>query len=97
MLSTNTISTKILGSTAVFNITTNMFIEHIRMISKGSCDTKNWSNDAENSTLHHRNKLLFFFIIKIKSSYFVKNTSQYYCFYCIFDQINAASVSIQDF
>ncbi len=29
-----------------------MFIEqHIRMISKGSCDTENWRNDAENSAL----------------------------------------------
>ncbi len=33
--------------------------QHIRMISEGSCDTKGWSNDAENSTLHHRNKLHF--------------------------------------
>ncbi len=34
-----------------------MFLEHIRMISEGSCDTEDWSNDAENSALHHRNKL----------------------------------------
>ncbi len=27
------------------------------MISEGSCDTEDWSNDAENSTLHHKNKL----------------------------------------
>ncbi len=27
------------------------------MISGGSCDTEDWSNDAENSALHHRNKL----------------------------------------
>jgi len=25
---------------------------HIRMISEGSCDTEDWSNDAENSALH---------------------------------------------
>jgi len=25
--------------------------QHIRMISEGSCDTKDWSNDAENSAL----------------------------------------------
>ncbi len=31
----------------------------IRMISEGTCDTEDWSNDAENSTLHHRNKLHF--------------------------------------
>ncbi len=27
------------------------------MISEGSCDTEDWSNDAENSGLHNRNKL----------------------------------------
>ncbi len=27
------------------------------MISEGSCDTEDWSNDAENTALHHRNKL----------------------------------------
>ncbi len=27
------------------------------MISEGSRDTENWSNDAENSALNHRNKL----------------------------------------
>jgi len=26
----------------------------IRMISEGSCDTKDWSNDAENSGLHFK-------------------------------------------
>ncbi len=33
--------------------------QHIRMISEGSRDIENWSNDAENSALHHRNKLHF--------------------------------------
>ncbi len=27
------------------------------MISEESCDTEDWSNDAENSALRHRNKL----------------------------------------
>jgi len=27
------------------------------MISEGSCDTEDWRNDAENSALHHRNKI----------------------------------------
>ncbi len=31
--------------------------QHIRLISEGSCDTEDWSNDAENSAAHHRNKL----------------------------------------
>ncbi len=48
--------------------------QHIRMISEGSCDTEDWCNDAENSALHHRNKLHFtifshrkqlFYIVKI--------------------------------
>ncbi len=26
------------------------------MISEGSCDTEDWSNDAENSALRHMNK-----------------------------------------
>ncbi len=29
------------------------------MISEGSCDTEDWSNDAENSALHHRNTFYF--------------------------------------
>ncbi len=33
--------------------------QHIRMISEGSCDTEDWSNNAENSALHHMNKLYF--------------------------------------
>ncbi len=32
---------------------------YIRVISEGSFDTQDWSNDAENSALHHRNKLHF--------------------------------------
>ncbi len=29
------------------------------MISEGSCDTEDWSNDAENPALHNGNKLHF--------------------------------------
>ncbi len=28
-------------------------------MNEGSCDTEDWSNDAENSALHYRNKLHF--------------------------------------
>ncbi len=35
--------------------------QHIRMISEESCDTEDWSNDAENSALHHRKILHFIF------------------------------------
>ncbi len=31
--------------------------QHMRMISEGSCDTEDRSNDAEYSSLHHWNKL----------------------------------------
>jgi len=37
------------------------------LISEGSCDTEGWSNDAENSTLHHRNIL---HLIHSKNNYF---------------------------
>ncbi len=30
--------------------------QHNRMISEGSCDTEDWSNDAENAALRHRKK-----------------------------------------
>ncbi len=57
--------------------------QYIRMISEGSCDTEDWSNDAENSALHHRNKLHF----KIYSNrkIFGKNISQYLIFDFVFD------------
>ncbi len=63
--------TKILSCTTVFNIGNNIIIiiiyfilffaanQHIRLISERSCDTEDWSNDAENCALHHRNKLYF--------------------------------------
>ncbi len=58
-----------------------------------SCDTKDWSNDAENSDLHLRHKLqitydniLFcnFLYIYI---YIYITIEQYYCCYHIFDQV----------
>ncbi len=33
--------------------------QHIIIISEGSCDTEDWSNDAENVVLHRRNKFNF--------------------------------------
>ncbi len=38
--------------------------QYIKMISEGSCDTEDWHNDAENSALHHINKLYFNIQIK---------------------------------
>jgi len=41
------------SSTTVFNIDNNQKAanHHIRVISEGSCDTEDWSTDAENSAL----------------------------------------------
>ncbi len=44
----------VFSSTTVLTLIIN---QHIRMISEGSHDTEDWSNDAENSALRHRNKL----------------------------------------
>jgi len=30
--------------------------QHIKIFSEGSCDTEDWSTDAENSALHQRKK-----------------------------------------
>ncbi len=65
------------------------------MISEGSCDTEGWSNYAKNSVLHHRNKLHFSNILKQKTVLLISNNISQ--FYCIFDQINAALVSIRDY
>ncbi len=41
------------------------------MIFKGSCDTEDWSNDAENpNALRHRNKLHFSKYVQIENMYF---------------------------
>ncbi len=36
-----------------------MFLEQQISTVEGPCETEDWSNDAENSALHHRNKLQF--------------------------------------
>ncbi len=66
------------------------------MISEGSCDTEDWSNDAENSALITGiNYILKYITIdnSLKQSILNCNISQYYWFYCIFDQISGAWVS----
>ncbi len=54
-------STKILSSTTVFNIDDNKcFLSRKSAYYNDfwrSRDTEDWSNDAENSALHHSNKL----------------------------------------
>ncbi len=66
------------------------------MISEGSCDTEDWSNDAENAALYHRNKYILKYIQIENVILNYNNISQFYCFYWIFDQINAALVSKRD-
>ncbi len=61
------------------------------MISEGSCDTEDWSNDDENSASYQINKLLFKIIYK---TVIFSNISQYHF---LFDQVNAALVSRRDF
>ncbi len=60
------------------------------MIYEGPCDTEDWNDDAENSAC----------ITEINHSLkYIKNENRYLKLYlnlyCIFDQINAALVSIQ--
>ncbi len=38
------------------------------MISEESCDSEEWSNHAENSALHHRNKFYLIKYIQIENS-----------------------------
>jgi len=45
----------------------------MRMISEGSCDTEDWSNDAENSALPSQESKII-------------NISQYYCLTVFFIQ-----------
>jgi len=68
------------------------------MISEGSCDTEDWSNDAENSALitginlhfiTHSNQKCLFWFVKIFSNFTV--------FIEFIDQINAASISRRGF
>ncbi len=72
-----------------------MFLEQqisiLFMISEDHGDTEDCSNDAENTALiteiirySHRKQLFYIIII-------------FHCFYCMFDQINAALVNKRDF
>jgi len=62
---------------------------HIIMISEESCDTKDWSKDAENSALI--TAIYYIFTQKIVL-WNCNNISHYYSFYCIFHLIHAALV-----
>ncbi len=64
--------------------------QYIKMISEGSCDTKNRSNTENSALITGRSYILKY--IKTENILYYNNISQYYSFYCIFDQINAALV-----
>ncbi len=66
--------------------------QRIRMISVGSCDTEDWSNDAENSALHHRNKLHSKIYSKRKPFFKIVIIFHNIFFYYIFNQINTSLV-----
>jgi len=44
----------------------------LEKISILTCDGEDWSNDAGNTALHHRNKLYFKVYLKKKSNYFIQ-------------------------
>ncbi len=50
------------------------------MISEGSRETENWSNDADNSALHHRNKLHLKIDYNKTVIFNCNKVSQYYSF-----------------
>ncbi len=60
-----------ISRTMVFNIDSNyMLLEQqisiLEWFLEGSCDTEDWSNDAEILAVHHRNKLHFKIYLKKK-------------------------------
>ncbi len=67
------------------------------MISEGWRGTEDWSNDTENSALITEINYILQYIqieaVILNSKYI----SQYYCFCCILDQINAGLVSRREF
>jgi len=54
------------------------------VISEGSCDTEDWSNDAENSALITEINYILKYIKMGTVILNCNNISPYYCFYCIF-------------
>ncbi len=55
--------------------------QYIRMISEGSCDTEDWSNDAENSALITG---INYILIKLKKKTAILNCNNISDYYCCF-------------
>ncbi len=78
-----------------------MFLEHqisiLECFFQGSHDTEDWSNDCWKSN-YAIISIKFENIFKQKTVILNGNyISEYYCFYCIFDQSKEALVSIRAF
>jgi len=65
--------------------------QHIIMIYEGSCDTEDWSNDAENSTWSSMEKKV---ILNCNNIHIYYRFIFTFFFYCI--QIDMALLSIRD-
>ncbi len=64
------------------------------MISEGSCDTKDRSNNADSTALSSHGKKYILKYIKIENSYYIVIMFKKMQFFCIFAQVNAGLVSI---
>ncbi len=94
------VASEIWISTTVFNIDNNYksFSSSKSVYYNdfwGSCDTKDWNNDAENSALNHRNKLHFTIYSNKKQVILHCNNIKIVLLY--FKSNNASFVSIRDF
>ncbi len=70
--------------------------QHIRMTLKDHVTLKTGAMAAENSALPSQEKYNILKYVQIENSYInCNNILQYYCIYHIFDQINAALMSIK--
>ncbi len=76
------VSTQILNNKTVFSIDDKKY-SILEWFFSVPCDTKDWSNDAENSALHHRNKVQYYYNTVKLQHYFI-----ILLFYCIFDRMN---------
>ncbi len=85
-----------LSSTTVLNIDDNMkyFFNSKSAYCNDHVTLKTRVMTDETSTLHHRIKLHFTIFLNRRVLLKCNNISQYYRFYCIFDQINAALVRL---
>ncbi len=66
---------KILSSATFINIDNKCFSwavnQYIRLISEDHVITEDWSNDAENSALHHTNKLHCLYLLQLKTVIYI--------------------------